>query len=523
MPGKKLHLRTLMLMLSVGGILLTSMLLLSALTFFQKGNIENRLLENNLAYARKLADTTDRYLVTAQRELTYSAGQIKNLNDPQQLKSEAERLRLQSGFFNSVVIVNSDAVIAAASPESLKLVGIKLHSSASQQAITSKKLFISEPFISAAGNYVVFVSQPLFSPGGDYLGYIGGSIYLQKESMLSDILSMHFYENTTDVSVIDNDGKIIFNRNPARVGGEFRPTPGLQEQIINAQNGHFFGDDKSADSLVGYASLKQADWKIIISGASESVSRILMQTVVNAFWFTLAIIFLTVTTVTIFAAIISAPLEKLAEFTRAENNASTRKKLANINVWYKEAERLKEAFSQHLQIMARRVNALSDETMTDPLTGLYNRKGFSTLLKQSSHRAERCVIAIDIDHFKKINDLHGHDGGDAVLVTFGEKLRNLCADGQVACRFGGEEFVVFLPDTGLTAAAEVAERIRVEIEHADFPHAEKVTISLGVAGFSESVNDVYSVLRKADLALYEAKRAGRNAVVIADTEGFSRI
>ena len=67
MPGKKLHLRTLMLMLSVGGILLTSMLLLSALTFFQKGNIENRLLENNLAYARKLAHTTDRYLVTAQR------------------------------------------------------------------------------------------------------------------------------------------------------------------------------------------------------------------------------------------------------------------------------------------------------------------------------------------------------------------------------------------------------------------------------------------------------------------------
>lgn len=82
MPGKKLHLRTLMLMLSVGGILLTSMLLLSALTFFQKGNIENRLLENNLAYARKLADTTDRYLVTAQRELTYSAGQIKNLMTP---------------------------------------------------------------------------------------------------------------------------------------------------------------------------------------------------------------------------------------------------------------------------------------------------------------------------------------------------------------------------------------------------------------------------------------------------------
>ncbi|MDJ1657001.1 diguanylate cyclase, partial [Raoultella sp. Ech2A] len=99
----------------------------------------------------------------------------------------------------------------------------------------------------------------------------------------------------------------------------------------------------------------------------------------------------------------------------------------------------------------------------------------------------------------------------------------LCTGGQVACRFGGEEFVVFLPDTGLTAAAEVAERIRVGIENADFPHAERVTISLGVAGFSDSENDVYSVLRRADLALYEAKRSGRNAVVIADAEGFSRI
>lgn len=523
MPRKKLHLRTLMLMLSVGGILLTSMLLLSALTLFQKGNIEDRLLENNLAYARKLADTTDRYLVTAQRELAYSAGQIKALNDRRQLQNEADRLRLQSGFFNSVVIVNSNAVIAATSPESLKLVGIKLHSGASRQAIASKKLFISEPFISAAGNYVVFVSQPLFSPGGDYLGYIGGSIYLQKESMLSDILSMHFYENTTDVSVINNEGKIIFNRDPTRVGGGFKSAPGLQEQIIKTQNGHFFGDGKSGGNLVGYASLKQADWKVIISGASESVSRILMQTVVNAFWFTLAIIILTVTTVTIFAAIISAPLEKLAEFTRAENNESTLKKLANINVWYKEAERLKEAFSLHLQIMARRVNALSDETMTDPLTGLYNRKGFSTLLKKSPHAAERCIIAIDIDHFKKINDLHGHDGGDAVLVTFSEKLRNLCADGQVACRFGGEEFVVFLPDTGLAAAAAAAERIRVGIENADFPHAGKVTISLGVAGFSDNENDVYTVLRKADLALYEAKRSGRNTVVIDDAGGFSRI
>ena len=220
MLRNKLHLRTLMLMLSVGGILFTSMLLLSALTLFQKGNIEDRLLDNNLAYARKLADTTDRYLVTAQRELAYSAAQIKTLTNIEHLKNEAERLRLQSGFFNSVVIVNSDAIIAAASPESLNLVGVKLHSDASIQAIDEKKSFISEPFVSAAGNYVVFISQPLFGNSGEYIGYIGGTIYLQKESMLSDILSMHFYEKGTDVSVINDDGKVIFNREPTLIGAK---------------------------------------------------------------------------------------------------------------------------------------------------------------------------------------------------------------------------------------------------------------------------------------------------------------
>ena len=149
---RKFHLRTLMLALSVGGILLTSLLLLSALTLFQKGNIEDSLLESNLAYARKLADTTDRYLMTAQRELAYSASLIENFNDPNQLKQEANRLRLQSGFFNSVVIVSADAVITAASPESLGLIGLKLQSQTSEQAINAKKAFISEPFTSAAGN-----------------------------------------------------------------------------------------------------------------------------------------------------------------------------------------------------------------------------------------------------------------------------------------------------------------------------------------------------------------------------------
>ena len=116
MPRKKLHLRTLMLMLSVGGILLTSLLLLSGLTIFQKGNIEHRLLENNLAYARKLADTTDRYLATAQRELIYSASKINTLNDKEHLQELKEHYQRGGLGDMKVKKVLSDCLIEIFEP-----------------------------------------------------------------------------------------------------------------------------------------------------------------------------------------------------------------------------------------------------------------------------------------------------------------------------------------------------------------------------------------------------------------------
>lgn len=515
MLKRKFHLRTLMLALSVGGIVLTSMLLLSALTLFQKGNIEDSLLQSNLAYARKLANTTDRYLMTAQKELAYSASLIEDLNNVSQLQQEANRLRLQSGFFNSVVIVSADAIITAASPESLELIGVKLQSHTSRQAISNKKLFISEPFTSAAGNYVVLVSQPIFTRKGQYLGYIGGTIYLKKEGMLSDILSMHFYDNKTDVSIVSNQGKLIFNRDPKLVNSEFKPSAMLKEKLVNSQNGYFYDGDMRAGELIGYASMTQANWKIIISGASDSVSRILLQTVIDAFWFTLAIIVLTAAMVTFFSARISFPLERLVEFTREEDSEVSLKKLSKMDAWYKEAERLREAVVLHLQMMTRRVNKLSDETMTDPLTGLYNRKGFDLLVKRYFTGDEHCIVAIDIDHFKNINDRHGHTAGDAVLVALSARLKSVCMADEIVCRFGGEEFVVFLPNTDLNEAAAKAEQLRSTIDDEDFPYTGNVTISLGVANLKEKGNDLKQALHQADDALYAAKRGGRNRVVIS--------
>lgn len=521
MFNRKYRLRTLMLTLSVGGILLTSLLLLGSLTLFQKGNIEVSLLEGNIAYARKLADTTDRYLATAQRELAYSASLITQLNDKPRLVQETERLRLQSGFFNSVVIVNADAVIAATSPESLDLIGVRLSSAASKRAIKEKNAFISEPFVSAAGNYVVFLSRPLFSTDGEYLGYIGGTIYLKKQSMLSEILSQHFYGKQTEVSVVTKDGRIIFSQKQALVGTHIQSDPALLERLATARSGHFV-DTSSRAGLIGFASLNQADWRVLISGTSDSVSHILYRSALNAGWFTLAIIALTVAIVTYFSARLSAPLEKLAEFTRTSDSEGTLRQLAMLNPGYQEAERLRESVSHHLKLITRRVSVLSEEAMKDPLTGLYNRKGFSSQVNGFLLSGNHSIVAIDIDYFKRVNDHHGHTGGDAVLVALSNKLLNLCRSCDIVSRSGGEEFIIFLPHTGREAAAAMAERIRASVFNEIFPFTGHLTLSAGVAALDDCGDNLSLALHQADLALYEAKGAGRNGVVVSAPDGMSR-
>lgn len=512
---KRIGLRSLLIILSVGSVTLTSLLLLSTLWIIQKENIEESLLRSNIAYARKLAETADEYFSTAQRELAYSARQIKTLRDEDNLQREAERLRLQSGFFNSVVIVTSQATVAAASPESLALVGQKLTSDATRHAIALKKPFISSPFISAAGNYVVFISQPLYDANGQYLGFLGGSIYLKKPSMLSNIISQHFYEDDSQISIVSDDGKVIYNRDPTLVGGHITINPDLKERLVHQQSGKYLLTHDGQEFLLGYASLKSTSWNIFIYGTPDNVQRILALTAENATWILLTVISLMIALVAWLSSRISAPLEKLAELTRSEDSTRTLKALPGIHAWYAEAANLREAVYHHVLMMVNRVSALNDEAMTDPLTGLYNRRGFKEMTRRYRHSDQHCLLALDIDRFKVINDEHGHEAGDAVLISLAVLLKAVCRERDIINRFGGEEFVIFLPNTSLSEAIALAERIRKTVENTDFPYTHQMQLCGGVVSLQDEDNDMEAALRRADVALYNAKAAGRNRVMFS--------
>jgi diguanylate cyclase (GGDEF)-like protein len=177
-------------------------------------------------------------------------------------------------------------------------------------------------------------------------------------------------------------------------------------------------------------------------------------------------------------------------------------------------ERCREAAYAQLGAYAR----------VDGLTGLLNREQLDAELRQGLALAARngqplAVALLDLDHFKAINDLHGHPAGDEVLVIVARVLGEAVRSTDRVGRWGGEEFLVMLPDTGETGAQAVGEKIRAAIEAGPYPAGLAVTVSVGIAVAGHGVETPETLVARADRALYAAKAAGRNRVRLAPEAG----
>ena len=178
------------------------------------------------------------------------------------------------------------------------------------------------------------------------------------------------------------------------------------------------------------------------------------------------------------------------------------------------------AFSEIVRTAAARQTRAEIESMTDPLTGLYNHRRFQECLREEVEASRTGTLALlfcDIDHFKLLNDTHGHLEGDDVLRRVGRILVSSVRRGDVAARYGGDEFCVLLRDADMETALEVADRIRVRVAALDVPAGGVgPTVSIGVATLPDGGN-AEELLTEADRAMYAAKELGRDRVVRADT------
>jgi diguanylate cyclase len=190
-----------------------------------------------------------------------------------------------------------------------------------------------------------------------------------------------------------------------------------------------------------------------------------------------------------------------------------------------------EAFAEHVSCFSDLAETLERELwdnacLTDPLTGLRNRNGMMVELREEQQRTARertsCTIAmVDCDHFKDINDSYGHGRGDGVLCAMGRHIQTRLRPYDRAYRLGGEEFLLCLPDSSVEQAKAIVERIRAELaQHPvtlDDGRAIQITASFGIASLHANCT-IDEILERADRALYAAKAAGRNRVVVWDTQ-----
>jgi diguanylate cyclase (GGDEF)-like protein len=190
-------------------------------------------------------------------------------------------------------------------------------------------------------------------------------------------------------------------------------------------------------------------------------------------------------------------------------------------------QQLAQSVAEHLGLAVANLKlreTLRNQSIRDPLTGLFNRRYMEETLERELRRAERnhrplCVVMLDLDRFKSFNDGYGHDAGDVVLAEFGRLLRAKVRTADVACRYGGEEFVLILPDATAEDSYRRVEEIRTAaaqlyVKLRDEPMAAP-SFSGGIATFPVNGDKVEDLLRAADAALYRAKAAGRGRLVIA--------
>ncbi|HEY9103711.1 sensor domain-containing diguanylate cyclase, partial [Chitinimonas sp.] len=517
MSTPKIDLRRLILLLALGSVVLTLANTFYASYLVQRDLLIANTLEANRVYAAKLSEATETYLAGTIQQLAYSAQRLPALlAQPDALQQEADRLHGQTHSFNSVAVIDAKGKILATSPGTLHIVGTTTASPGAQAALKARAPLISPPYRSVTGRLILFISHPIFAADGTFLGYVGGSIYLHETNILHTLLGEHFYRDGSYVYVVDQSGRLIYHKTPQRIG-ELINRNSVVQAVIRGENGsQRVVNTQGTDMLAGYAFMKSTGWGVIAQRPTEvtlaDLQRLMWVTLRNS----LPLLGLSLLFIWWLSKLIARPLWQLARSAEQLDEQGTQEAIAGVRSWYFEASQLKRAMLRGLSLVNRRINRLSHETLTDALTGLSNRRGMDAALAvlQAEEQAF-AVIAIDLDHFKQVNDRYGHDTGDQILKQLAELMRRNSRHGDTLARPGGEEFMMLLPGATMDTAQQVAQRLRLAMASQDNVTGNEVTISLGVAHWPSSDDDLATVIRKADIALYEAKHQGRNRVAVA--------
>lgn len=510
------NLRRLILLFTLFFVILTFINVLYASYHEQKQLLIQNTLESNRVYASKLADTVDHIIGAMQNQLAYQSRDIiKYFNNPKELDRIADNLLQDVNGFNAVQIVNAEGLVLGSSPESLHLLGTYLRSKGSIEIRKKRVPMITAPYISALNHQVISMSYPLFDSKKTYLGYVSGVIRLQNNNILHEILEDHSYRDGSHIYVVDSQHHLLYNHDPSRLGTVINGNP-VVDNVLNNQRGEMqVRNSLDQEMLAGYAPITRLGWGVVAQRPLDRTFTKLRNLIISTTIKTVPLLLLSFIIIWYLSRQIALPLWKLAVQARSLDSPDTKNAYQDIKTWYFEAAQLKESMLVGLQLVDTKMDQLDRESLTDPLTGLTNRRGMERVLAQWGS-TPYCVLSIDIDHFKQVNDTYGHQIGDVVLQGVAAQMRLNFRPHDLLCRVGGEEFLIFMPTATLEDGYAAAERLRQAIEAYDFAEVGHITISVGLA-HQDAAPTLTELFKLVDAALYEAKHTGRNKTVIHQT------
>ncbi|WP_165452578.1 sensor domain-containing diguanylate cyclase [Paenibacillus thalictri] len=501
-------------------VTLSVILTLGISIFVGTHGIKDALIANTLTMnrinAEKLAVTTNDLFNSMKNSLAVTADLLERDWGRGDIQKQLDLFRSVNQNFNSIYFVDPQGIMRQSSPRN-ELQGTKLTSSGSAEAIMEKKPLVSDPYIGGTSKPLVQVSQPLFNREGVYLGYIGGSIMLQEKNIFQTILGSYpDIQTGSYIFVVNSKGQLIYHPNASRIGDDVTSNPSVDEVLHEKSGQQRVVNTRGVDMLAGYAPVPVTRWGVIVQTPTQSVVSLTSQLVSSVLKYTLPGIALLLIIAWLIAVKISKPLYLLAEYARTISNQEHNLKLPmpRSHNWNYETNQLRSAIGLAVSRMQSQMNHLSLQAQTDALTGLHNRRSLDARMEKWAHdEMPLCMLVLDIDRFKSVNDMYGHDRGDDVLKYLAQTMEHHVRESGVCFRYGGEEFVIVLPNVSKQTAYDLAEQLRAAVEVTVSPINKPITVSIGLSASDEC--GYAGLFAAADRALYRAKQSGRNRTVTA--------
>ncbi|AEI44805.1 sensor domain-containing diguanylate cyclase [Paenibacillus mucilaginosus] len=485
----------------------------------QNDSMTDSILQSNFEGARNLNVSMNKLLDLMMRELGAAAKFIGGQEGP--LEQQAGYVNEMLGgrrFFAGAVLLDAKGVVRASTPGLPMQAGEALDEQVVEMALALPRPFVSGAFIAPNGHCAVLVSHPVMNRDGQRLGIVAGIIDLDERNVFSDFFEhASRSKNGTYAYLVNERGQVMLNPDDRRSGELIAPEV-LRQTFPNEDIRYAaVRNTEGREVLAGYLTIPKIGWGIVFQSPAEVVDEALGVLIKAQLAWILPLFVLMLLVSLGIARKLAAPF---AALTAAARQISAGERMVDppfTRHWNYEAHHLAKAMMWAVGALQHQADRMSEQARTDGLTGLANRVCLEErVADMETGNQPYALLVLDIDHFKSVNDVYGHQTGDEALVHLARMISLEAGGESFAFRFGGEEFVVLLPGGGLEDGLDLAERIRSRMEHTVSPTGRPITVSIGAAACPRHGETFGEVFERADQALYQAKRSGRNRTAAAE-------